>query len=214
MTLSSKPPSPAPPRAPQKRAERTRLAILEAALRTIARRGVGAARFRDVALEAGVSLGVVTYHFPKRRDLLTAAFELHLTQTDARGQSFSEEQRDAVRAQLRAGQPTTDAVVALLRALVHDDRDSFIASLELTLELTRDPELAERVQPLLAEHRTIVEQMVAETGSDDAELDAEILSAAFEGLALKWLTHRGDAEFEDRLRRVVTRLLSKFDPLG
>ena len=159
-------------------------------------------------------MGVVTYHFPNRRDLLSAAFALHLEQTDERGRSFSEEQRAALQAQIRSGEPMTDAVVALLRSLVEDDRESFIASHELTLELTRDAELAERVQSSLADHRTLVEQMVAETGSEDAELDGEILSAAFEGLALKWLVHGGDAAFEERLRRVVTRLLGKFQTPG
>jgi AcrR family transcriptional regulator len=200
-----------PQRGPQKRSKRTRQAILEAALRVIARRGVGASTFREVANDAEVSLGVVTYHFPNRRDLLTAAFALHLETTDQRGSSFSEEHGRALREKLRSGESIADAVVELLRSLVEDERDSFIASHELTLELTRDSELALSVKSALTAHRTIVAQMVAAAGSEDAELDGEILSAAFEGLALKWLAHPGDAQFEARLRRVVARLMSKFD---
>jgi AcrR family transcriptional regulator len=203
--------SAASPRAPQERAERTRLAILEAALRLIARRGVGATRFRDVADAAHVSLGVVTYHFPKRRDLLSAAFAFHLEQTDRQGRSFSDAYGKALRERALPTDEATDAVIALLRSFVEDERDSFIASHELTLELTRDEDLARRVRAALDTHRSVVERMVASAGSEDAQLDAEILSAAFEGLALKWLVHRGDAVFEERLRRVVARLLSKFE---
>jgi AcrR family transcriptional regulator len=193
----------------QARGERTRRAILEAALRVIARRGLGAATIREVAKEAGASLGVVTYHFPSRRSLLSAGFSLHLEQTDAQGRSFSEDYAPAWQAEDRSLEDMTDAAVALLARMVHDERDSFVASHELTLQLTRDPELARDVQGALSAHRGVVEEIVAGIGSAEPGLDAEILSAAFEGLALKWLSRPDDPEFVAHLRRVISRLLSK-----
>jgi AcrR family transcriptional regulator len=158
---------------------------------------------------AGVSLGVTTYHFPSRGDLLTAAFALHLSQTDEAGADFSERFGAAWQADAISLDSLTDAVVQLLSHFVHEQRDSFIASHELTLELTRDPALARRVQDALSLHHRTVVQMVERVGSSEPELDAEILSAALEGLALKWLARLNDPGFEKRLRRVVRRLMER-----
>jgi AcrR family transcriptional regulator len=196
-------------RGPQKRSELTRQNILEAALRLIARDGLGAVRMRAVANEAGVSLGVTTYHFPSRGDLLMAAFSLHLSQTDAAGADFSERFGAAWRADAISLDGLTDAVVQLLSRFVHEERDSFIASHELTLELTRDPALASRVQDALSLHHRSVVQMVEAVGSSEPELDADILSAALQGLALKWLARPNDRSFKERLRRVVRRLMER-----
>ena len=197
-------------RGPQKRAERTRRNVLEATLRLIARSGLGAVRFRAVSDEAGVSLGVITYHFPNRRDLLSAAFALHLEQSDEEASAFTELLGVAWKAGEVSLDDATDGVVRLLSSFVHDDRDSFIAGHELTLELTRDPSLVSSVQDSLSAHHRIVSALVEQVGSTVPEPDAEILSAAFQGLALKWLAHPDDPEFEERLRLVVRRMLEKF----
>jgi AcrR family transcriptional regulator len=197
-------------RGPQKRGELTRQNLLEAALRLIAREGLGAVRMRAVAEEARVSLGVTTYHFPSRRDLLSAAFELHLLQTDAAGGEFSEQFGAAWQADSLTLDELTDAVVRLLSFFVHDERDSFVASQELTLEVSRDPVLASRVKHALSNHHRLVVEMVESVGSPEPELDGEILSATLQGLALKWLSREGDPEFEKRLRKVVRRLMERF----
>ena len=199
-------------RGPQKRGEHTRRTILEATLRLIARLGLGSVTFREVALEAGVSLGVTTYHFASRVDLLAAAFALHLEQIDAQGQAFSRALERADPDQPPDLDTRAQAVLSLLRQLVFDDRDSFIAGQELTLELSRDSQLAARIQGALSDHRSEVTEMVALVGSSEPELDGEILSATFEGLALKWLARPNDPEFEKRLGRVVRQLLGKYPP--
>ena len=64
---------------------------------------------------------------------------------------------------------------------------------------------------LPSESRALVGTTVAvEMGSEAPVLDAEILSASFEGFGLKWITHADDPEFEARLRAAVRRLLGKF----
>ncbi len=197
-------------RGPQKRGELTRQNVLEAALRLIAREGLGAVRMRAVAEEAGVSLGVTTYHFATRSDLLSAAFEFHLLQTDAAGGEFSEQFATAWQADSITLDELSDAVVRLLAYFVHDERDSFVASHELTLEVSRDPVLASRVKDALSNHHQLVVEMVERVGSREPELDGEILSATLQGLALKWLSREGDPEFEKRLRKVVRRLMERF----
>lgn len=57
--------------------EQRRLAILQAALRVIARDGVRGVRHRAVAAEAGVPLSATTYYFKDIHDLLADAFTLY-----------------------------------------------------------------------------------------------------------------------------------------
>ena len=196
-------------RGPQARGERTRRRILAAALALIARRGAGSLRVREVASEADVSLGVLTYHFPTRGALLTAAFKRHLEETDAKGIAFGETHGPALVAMELELDLITDVVMEMLRGMVHEDRDVFLAGQELTLEITRDAKLAEAVRPAMSAHRNVVEELMVAIGSEEPTLDGEILSATFEGFGLKWITHPDDAEFEARLRASVRRLLGK-----
>ena len=53
----------------------TRTRILAAAMRQIAERGYGGMRLADVAVDAGVSLGLVQHYFGTRTGLLQATFE-------------------------------------------------------------------------------------------------------------------------------------------
>ncbi len=57
------------------RGERTRNAILHAAMTVIAREGVAAATQRAVAIVAGMSLASTTYHFGTRAEMLAATME-------------------------------------------------------------------------------------------------------------------------------------------
>lgn len=56
-------------------AERTREAILEAALAAFAERGVGRASIRDVANRACIAPGLVYHYFPDKRALVRAVME-------------------------------------------------------------------------------------------------------------------------------------------
>lgn len=63
-------------RAQRAGSEARRVAILEAALRIIAREGMRGVRHRAVAAEAGVPLAATTYYFKDLDDLITDAFNL------------------------------------------------------------------------------------------------------------------------------------------
>ncbi len=62
--------------------ERKRQQILDAVLQTIAKEGIDAVTHRRVGEEAGVSHGVVSYHFPTREELIYKSFEYHLGTVD------------------------------------------------------------------------------------------------------------------------------------
>ena len=98
----------------------------------------------------------------------------------------------------------------MLESFVVEDRDSFIASQELNLELMRDPDLALGVQSAVSTHHQIVLELVEKAGSAEPEVDAELLAAALQGLALKWLTRRDDPDYREKLRPVVRRLMQHF----
>ena len=59
----------------EQRKERTRQALVAAAIVHFARDGLAEARTADIAAAAGVSHGTVFLHFPTRDDLLAAAIE-------------------------------------------------------------------------------------------------------------------------------------------
>jgi len=110
------------------------IAILEATLSVIAQGGVDAVRYRDVAREAKVPLGTVSYNFPNRTDLIHAAFRLFL------------EQSSAVLAATRARLPseTLEEVAELLASFARAylaDRGRCVAEYELMVCAARDPDL-------------------------------------------------------------------------
>lgn len=60
----------ATPGSPRRKPEIRRALIIEAARGVILREGLGATRLRDIAREAGVSVGTVTYHFASVAEIL------------------------------------------------------------------------------------------------------------------------------------------------
>jgi AcrR family transcriptional regulator len=66
------------------RATRDRTAVLEAAARVIAERGVDATRFRDVSAASGVPVSSLQYSFGSREDMLLAALR-HASRTEIDG---------------------------------------------------------------------------------------------------------------------------------
>lgn len=195
----------------QERGERTRLRVLEAVLRVLAARGVGALTYRAVAEEASVALGVTTYYFPSRRELLAAAFRLHLDQVRDRSQAFEAAARAG--ADREQGAPSvdemTEGIVGFLATMIGEDRDSTVASHELSLALTRDADLAREVVAATRTHRANTAGLVSRMSASTAEEDAAIWSAVMDALALGWMARPDDPETQDRVRRIVRRLVEK-----
>lgn len=114
----------------------TRTRILAAAMRQIAERGYAGMRLADVAVDAGVSLGLVQHYFGTRTGLLQAAFEAG-TEVNLR------------RARAIADGPGTPAerLAALLRwgcADIDPADGSWAFWFEFWLAALREPELSLR----------------------------------------------------------------------
>lgn len=71
-------------RRPTPRSERTRLEVLHAAAECIAREGYTAASTIRIAEHAGVSWGVLQYHFGDKDNLMAAVLDYGVEQTEAR----------------------------------------------------------------------------------------------------------------------------------
>jgi len=186
------------------RGARTRQRLLDATLRAIAARGIGAFTVRDVVHEAESSLGVLTHHFPTRRELLLAACNRYLERQALRTPSprTDEPARDL--------DTLTHHLVALYLERLRDDPEDFLAGREFELEAQREPELAARLADAPAPHHEEVVRQLRRAGSTDPHLDAELLAASLEGLGLRWRARPGDRELEALLRRATRRLVGRF----
>lgn len=66
---------PAPPQAEQQRSRDTSESLLAAALHEFAKHGFDGASTRDIAAQAGVNQGLLTYHFASKEELWKAAVD-------------------------------------------------------------------------------------------------------------------------------------------
>lgn len=174
-------------------------AILEAALRVIARGGVDAVRYREVAREADVPLGTISYHFPARDDLIDAAFHFFLDESTATVK--------AVRARLPGA--TLEELSELLTDLARTylrDRVRCLAEYELMVYAARVPELSEALAEWDRTRQTDLALALEELEVKRPNATAQTLFELIRGFQLSSLGHeRPDLE---GLQRRVLALLS------
>ena len=170
-----------------------RTAILEAASRAIARRGVRGLRVEEIAQEAGVSLGLIYYHFNDRAGLLRSALEF----VNARASAYTE---DAVG---DASTPREKLELMLVLELGDGDlvRENSSAWGELRATAVFDPELREPLREVTDSwNRDIAEAIERAQAAGDARPDvdplatAERLTSLVEGLSTRWLSGTLTAE--------------------
>ncbi len=108
--------------------------ILDATLRLIAREGVGAVRYREVAAESGVALGTISYQYSAREDLVRAAFAHFLSES-------TRALRDAA-SRIHGPEDVAGILVELLKADFADPTRPHLAEYELLTYAARDPLMA------------------------------------------------------------------------
>lgn len=161
--------------------------IVDACLDVIAAHGVAGTSHRRVAAAADVPLGSMTYHFDGLDDLLLVAFA-----------RFAEQQSARFDAHLTAGTPVQDAVVALIRDNLTDQRD-LILTQELYTLAAREPSFRVLTNAWMARSRATLERHLDPS-------TARMLDAVIEGVTL----HRAlDTEepdpgvVEEAVRRIL-----------
>ncbi|WP_160158236.1 TetR/AcrR family transcriptional regulator [Nocardioides sp. SLBN-35] len=174
-------------------------ALLDAAVRLLARDGVAALTHRSVAAEAGTTHGNARYYFGTLDQLLDEALR-----------RLASRQIDEVRA-LFEELPDIDVAerVDRLASYVMDaltvDRDAAIARYELFLGAARRPELRASLDEWGATQRSAFAGELRGAGVADAEAAAADLLTAVNGLVLEHLALPVD-DFEDaRLRPLIAR---------
>ena len=168
--------------------------IVEAMRRSVAARGAAGSTFDQVAREAGVSRGLLHYHFGTKEKLLA---EVVRRDAEIRLEHLGSE---------LAGAGTVAAVIDVLVHSLEDlvERDpGFVALMfELFTSGRRNPEIAAEFAELQRATRTHVAELLAARQregvvrlADDPEAVAAVLLALADGLALRLL---GEPEHDHR----------------
>lgn len=170
-------------------AQDTRDRILQACERTIAREGLRKFRMHDVARDAGVSIGLLSYHFGDRAGLLQAALDHVNASTMARAELAAQPGSD--------DRPTTAAerLSLLLCSEFGDEariREGSIAWNELRAVSVFEAPSAEALTRSTASWQADVQGLILESaptlGAERSAQLALILTSLVEGLSGRWLT--------------------------
>lgn len=193
--------------------------ILEAALRVFARSGVSAATFDDIAREARVSRGALTWHFHSKEDLLTGIikrFGPHSTVQPVIEQ---------IEQEIRAGSPPDDeTLIRRLAAAFYDGYTEQGDQTRLAILLVHThPEAAHLiVNKITAGRKTLIEyirkrqQEGCLNGQIDAGLFMYMLAMTFAmraiGQGLHELMSYGQLSREEMIDQVASLLMFGIAP--
>ncbi len=185
----------------QERGVARRQALLDAAVRLLARDGARAVTHRAVAEEAGTTHGAPRYYFITRDQLLDEALR-HIA---------ARQVTEVERLLREAGKPGSRKRAARLAGHIAgplaSDRDAGIARYELFLEAARRPHLRPALQAWGDAYRSLLAAELAASGSADPATDADLLLNLVNGLLLAQLaTPRNDFE-EAMLRPAIERFI-------
>lgn len=177
--------------------------IVEALLTIAGQRGIDAVSLREVAQEAGVSMGAVQHYFASKDEMLAYALEHWLTLSVH--QRFSQRIRD--RAGAAQGPPDPAQVLRALAAeyLPHDEqsRADVRVALAFIERAAAQPDLARAMRRAFAGFKETLEALLAAADPDlDANAEGLALAALLEGLRyavlLGALPHRSALAAVDR----------------
>ncbi|MEW2359104.1 helix-turn-helix domain-containing protein [Spirillospora sp. NPDC029432] len=186
-----------PERPRQQRWERTRAALLEAAVAALVEDGYAETTLQGVQDRAGVSRGALLHHFASKAELLVAAVH-----------HIAERQVAEVRARaggLPAGEERTEAALRLFHEVMSGPL--FLAGLELWLAARTDAALRTALVPAEREIGRALHEVLAEAFPGPAaegrrgRIRYESLLALLRGLALTSVL-RADRSIEDEVLRM------------
>jgi AcrR family transcriptional regulator len=157
------------------RGEATRRRILAVTAELIAQNGWSGFSTRDIAARAGVTQGVVTYHWRSKDELVREA-----------ALAAAAESLEPVAAALREG-PTVRAalerMVVLIDAVRHQPALTALL-FETMLHAGRDEPLRARLAVMVREFRAELSRALEREDADDPDAQAAALAAALDGLLL------------------------------
>ncbi|MEU3744700.1 MULTISPECIES: TetR/AcrR family transcriptional regulator [Streptomyces] len=160
--------------------------ILEAAARVIARRGVRGLRVEELAEEAGVSTGLIYYHFKDRTGILRHTLEF----INSRAERYTAAQDEA--AEPLSPREELDQVLILELQDTPEVRENSTAWGELRASAVFDPvlreDLARATLVWVQEVAGLLGQVEPLAPAVGLAASAERLTALLEGLSMRWLS--------------------------
>jgi len=174
--------------------QKTKWQILEAALSVIDLEGVDAVTHRRVGLAAGLSHGVVSYHFPTRIELIEKSFIHHLGSIEDYGEQIQWPEADALSA--------IQIVDALVRLVAEDlgDTSAIRIDTELVLYGTRNPELEKHHNAWLQSGIDRLAENLKSSGYKKSDQLAHGLINLVRGFLLECLARKSLTEHDFRTR--------------
>jgi AcrR family transcriptional regulator len=162
----------------------TRQKLIEAAFRVVARDGLADSNVKAIAAEAGVTPGLLHYHFANKDALLEEAV--------AQGGAEYLQQLDS----LIEGYPPggiLSAYAAFAAEALETHRDLFRVRLALSVKAMNDEGLAARLEKDNAGVRSRIALIFARDAGREKPLEldqlrARMVKSAFEGMMLAWLS--------------------------
>jgi AcrR family transcriptional regulator len=173
-----------------------RQALLEAAIRVIASRGLRGLTYRAVAAEAGVTHGLVQHHFGSRDAMIHEALAYS-----------AEESIDVSSLEPRTGH--LEDLARNLAGMVADNPEKPAFEYELALEARRRPELADYVREMYATYIAAAQRELQRAGLDADPALSRLVFAALDGLVFQQLVISGPKDTQasvDRLHEMLAAL--------
>jgi len=182
----------------RERGRTTRAKILRATAELIARDGWSGFSTREIAARAGVTQGIVSYHWRSKDELVREA-ALNATTDVLAPLGDALDHATSARGAL-------ERIVALADSF-RDSPELTLLLFETMLQAGRDPQLRAALAALISDFRNQLAAVLAREGVHDAAATAAALAAALDGLFLH-------AVVDDRLdlAAAATALLRLADP--
>ncbi|GLY70935.1 TetR/AcrR family transcriptional regulator [Amycolatopsis taiwanensis] len=175
-----------------------RTALADAAIETLARRGMRGLTHRAVDRAANLPEGSCSNHFRTRQALLTAAVDRLL--------ALSTQQLATV--VITDPDRAVDELADIAAQWVTAGRTRMLARYELALESTRRPELRQSLTAAGLKLRQFAEQLVTQAGVANPAACAQVFVACLDGLLFDHLAGAGALDLsQERLRGVLRTML-------
>jgi AcrR family transcriptional regulator len=189
---------PAPVR-PTRARQRTRDALITAAMGVFARDGYAGAPVDAIATQAGYTVGALYSNFATKQELFLAVFERHCAGELAALRAVAET--------ATSPQELLAAITARFATLDEQQRQWWQLSAELWLYAQRHPEAAARLAALQAETRQVIARALSSSGHPLSDELAAVIHALWTGFMHYRLTSPG-AVSADAFGRAVGWLLA------
>lgn len=187
--------------------------IIDATVRVMAARGWNETSIDEITREAGVSRGLVSYHFRDKNELLGGVLERSreiFTEAVAEATAASGDPRERMRLSTRA---------AILQA--RDEPVVYEVFLHFSASGRSEPGIGEQVREMWSYFRAVTARAIRDgqaRGYYRSDIDATAAAARHQGtimgIALQWLLDPGSFDLELAGELAVDMLMRALEPAG